>query len=198
MKNTTLGLVRSHLVLAAIVYPVVASAMPGIASAAESACERTNTGLVSSPDKHWVVVQFDENCALGLGSSSTVAMEIAPPDHPDKPQLIFGMSTSSVPEERPRVRWASATELQIVVPNLADVGLQVALFQGITITLKRCPDDPEARARLLKWRQAIASYSRKLEDWHNGTRNAANQPVEPAAPPPEKVSFLQCVTNMGL
>jgi hypothetical protein len=101
--------------------------------------------------------------------------------------------TMTVPRSRddwPRVRWLSASAMEIRVPNLAEVTPPIAEYGGVQIALAYCGDNPEDRARLLAYKEGVKQWQKDVSAWvkrRNEDAAAAGprppRPEEPRLPP---------------
>lgn len=155
-----------------------------LAAAAEPAtqCERTDTSEFRSPDGRWLARLYGESCDLGLSSSASVVVELARADDAHFRQNVLGMTMPSKKSGWPRVAWASPTKVLIDLPSSADIGLQMAYFQGVEIDVRLCPRDPANRARWLEYR---ASYRKWVKDNSAWIETKQRNP-QAAGPPPER------------
>ena len=129
----------------------------------EVECERETIAAVVSPDNIWVALVQEGVCSDGgLVTVSTNTVRLARRDSTDTIQLarrpempehandILVVDDYGHAENRPLTQWLSPRKLQITIPNLSGVGLQLSSYQGVEIIVKYEPDDPSARE---KWKK---------------------------------------------
>jgi len=156
----------------------------------EIVCDRSNSITTPSPDGNWTASVQEEACATPNGAAAGITVELHAGKDAGTAQRVF---TSAVPRSRddwPRVRWLSATALEIRVPNLAEVAPPRAEYQGIRITLAYCGDNPEDRARLVAYKEGVKQWQKDVSAWvkrRNEDAAAAGprppRPEEPKLPP---------------
>jgi hypothetical protein len=129
----------------------------------EVACNREPIAMLLSPDNAWVALVHEGECSDGgfANTSTDVvklvrreaigAVELAPsPDRPDHENDVLVLDYYGHFEYRPVLKWLSARELQLTVPNISAIGLQKTSYQDVTIVVRYEPDNPTARE---KWRK---------------------------------------------
>jgi hypothetical protein len=151
----------------------------------ETVCDRSNSITTPSPDGNWTASVQEEACATPTGAAAGITVELHAGKDAGQVQRVF---TSAVPRSRddwPRVRWLSATALEIRVPNLAEVAPPRAEFQGIRITLAYCGDNPEDRARLAAYKESVKQWQKDVSAWVK-RRNEDAAAAGPRPPRPEE------------
>ena len=152
----------------------------------ERHCDEMDATSISSPDGTWIAKSYGEACDSGLSSSAAVVVELVRAGSTTFHQVVLGMSMPSAKSGWPKVTWDSPNKLLIDLPSSAEIGLQVANFQGVEINLRFCPRDPAVRAGWIEYR---ASYRRWLADttaWAEANKrkpaSAGPKPTRPTPP----------------
>jgi hypothetical protein len=151
----------------------------------ETVCDRSNSITTPSPDGNWTASVQEEACATPTGAAAGITVELHAAKDAGQVQRVF---TSAVPRSRddwPRVRWLSATALEIRVPNLAEVAPPRAEFQGIRITLAYCGDNPEDRARFAAYKESVKQWQKEVSAWVK-RRNEDAAAAGPRPPRPDE------------
>lgn len=167
------------------------------ASAAEengAHCDEIDTSTFKAPDGAWIAKVYGETCDLGLSSSASVVVELVRAGNTKFRQVVLSMTMPPTKSEWPRLAWESPKNVLIDVPSSAEIGLQMAYFQGVEIGLQFCPRDPAERARWLEYRasyrQWIADTSAWTEMKKKAPGSAVPKPVRPM--PPSTVTDSTC------
>ena len=165
-------------------------AAPLAAGAEEIVCDRSHPYTTPSPDGSWTASVQEEACATPSGAAAGVTVELHPGKDPQQAQRVFTMTVPRSRDDWPRIRWLSATALEIRVPNLAEVRPPREEHQGIRITLAYCGDNPGDRARLVAYKEAVKQWQRDVSAWVKRRKEdeaAAGprppRPEEPRLPP---------------
>lgn len=151
-------------------------------------CEQMDTTDLKSPDGVWIARVYGEVCDQGLMTSASVAIDLVRADNVGYRQSIFGMTMPPKHNDWPRVTWPSAKKVIVRVPSSAEIGLQMAYFQGVEVDVHFCPGGPAERARWLEYGAAYRRWSKETTAWiEKKKRDPASvgpQPVRPAPPAP--------------
>lgn len=125
----------------------------------ESGCEQRRAfAEAPSPDGLWTARFYQNVCGGGFGTTYVDdTVEIARPNEAPHPLptvgVAFEMHDPSYGQPRPMaLKWLSARELEITIPNDASAGMQRSTFGDFAISYKYTPDDPVERACLKQWR----------------------------------------------
>jgi len=157
-------------------------------------CDESDSSTFKVPNGVWTARLYGETCDLGLSSSASVVIELVRADNPTSRQVILGMTMPPTKAGRPRLAWESPNKILIDLPSSAEIGLQMAYFQGVEIDVRFCPRDPAARAGWLEYRasyrQWIADTSAWTEKRKQNPDSAGPKPVRPM--PPSKVADVAC------
>jgi hypothetical protein len=163
---------------------------PLACGAEETACERSGSITTQSPDASWTASVQEVACATASGAGAGITVELLSGKDASKVQRVFTMPVPRSREDWPRVRWLSATAIEIRVPNLAEVSPPRAEYEGIRISLAYCEDNPEDRARLAAYKEGVKQWQKEVSAWVKrrkedeaaaGPRPA--RPEEPRLPP---------------
>ncbi len=163
---------------------------PQAFGAEETVCERSGSITTRSPDGAWTASVQEVACATATSAGAGITVELHPENGAAKVQRVFTMTVPRSRDDWPRVRWLSASAMEIRVPNLAEVTPPLAEHQGVRITLAYCGDNPEDRARLLAYKEGVKQWQKDVSAWvkrRNEDAVAAGprppRPEEPRLPP---------------
>jgi len=153
-------------------------------------CDHSGAKTTPSPDGHWVAIVQEEVCATDKGAAAGVNVDLAPADDPSHKRRVFSMAVPRSRDEWPRIIWRSATSMEVWVPNLAEVGAQVAEPEGVHIDLKYCGDNPQERAQRAQYQAALKQWMKDTTAWvqqkkadPNATAPRPKRPEEPVLTP---------------
>ena len=168
--------------------------IPPVAAAQsnERMCEKIDSRQFASPDDVWQVEVYGEVCDQGLYSSAAVVVALERGDAPSITQTVLGMDLPSDESDWPVVAWTSSSELLIVLPASARIGLQVAYFQGINVEVQYCPST--ARNDWLAYWASSEKWLAQYRVWAETKRQEpASDIPEPESPvPPPRASTSEC------
>lgn len=166
--------------------------LPGLA--AERVCEQSESTVSAAPaGKLAASVQHQvcETTAGGVAAAVTVFVgEAAAPLDGTR---VAAIAVPRSREEWPQVVWRSQAALEVWVPNFAQV-LETAPAAGdVSITLRYCGDDPEARARVAQYQVDLQEWMTAVTRWNElRQRDAAAAGVRPPRPEQPKVNNRPC------
>lgn len=121
-------------------------------------CDRSGEHVVESPDGARRAVRMDFACGGFGGASLFTAVGIVPRDRiPSVGDEVF--VGGEYDKDTVRLEWKSPKNLQITVPNSAEIYMRKDLHWGILVEIKFDPDDPIAREKLLREREERAAKS---------------------------------------
>jgi hypothetical protein len=161
-------------------------ALPGFAAAAERACEQSESTVTASPQGRWSASVQHQVCDTGGGVAAAVTVYVGEAAAPLQGRRVAAIAVPRSREEWPRAVWRSESSLEVWVPNFATV-LETSPGTGeVSVTLRYCGDDPEARARvaayegeLKQWMQAVSRWAERRKSDPEG---AGPRPVRPEEP----------------
>lgn len=162
---------------------LVLFALPASA-AGESAkqCDETDASKFESPDGTWIARSYGEVCDLGLSTSAAVVLELVHAGNARLRQVIFTMTMPPTKSAWPTLSWESPKKVLIKVSSSAEVGLQVAYFQGVEVEVRFCPAN---RARWLEYRASYRKWIADTTAWNEMKKRDPNSAVpKPARPVP--------------
>jgi hypothetical protein len=152
-------------------------------------CEvRKELARAASPDGKWVASVYDSSWTDGgFVTTFTDTVEITRPDEKVSPcpsaGTVFAMD--GVDADDPIVvTWTGPRNLEVTIPNKAEVDTQKTAFSDVRISYKYVPDDPVERACWAKWR-ALPS-----EEWIRLT-------MGPDAVEKSNMFFARCRAEAG-
>lgn len=158
------------------------------AEAKAESCARTDLSRLQSPDSRWIASVYGESCDLGLATSMAVVVDLSRSGMTAPPVKVLGITMPASKALWPRPKWESATTLGIQLPANADIGLRMAQYQDIDISIHFCPSDPRARQRWLDYKEAYHKWLADFAAWVRSNRQqpgaaaGARPPSAPKAP----------------
>jgi hypothetical protein len=166
--------------------PLLIALLPPLAQGAEeTVCDRSNSLTTPSPDGRWTASVQEVACATPTGAAAGITVELHSSEDASLAPRVFTMPVPSSREDWPRVRWLSAAAIEIRVPNLAEVAPPAPQFQGIAISLAYCGDNPEDRARVAAYKDAIKQWQKVVSAWVK-RRKEDEAAAGPRPPRPEE------------
>ena len=165
----------------------LSAAAPSGALAADRACDQSESIVTVAPGGSLaasVQHQVCETAAGGVAAAITVFVgEAASPLDGDR---VVAVQVPRTRDEWPQAVWRSQSLLEVWVPNLAKVLESTDTYQGVSVHLKYCGDDPAARARVVQheadmqqWMQDVSRWAQARKDDPQG---AGPRPVRPEEP----------------
>jgi hypothetical protein len=134
-------------------------------SAEETVCERSGSITTRSPDGNWTASVQEVACASAAGAGAGITVELHSEKKPSTVQRVFTITVPRSRDDWPRVRWLSATAMEIRVPNLAEVSPPVTEYEGVRISLAYCGDNPDDRARLAAYKEGVKQWQKDVSAW---------------------------------
>jgi len=170
----------------ALLMLLLGSLAPPALSAAENACDQSETRATPSPDGHWVANVQHEVCATATGAAAGITVILASKQDTTRSKRVFMMPVPRSRDDWPRIRWLESSAIEIRVPNLAEVTPPDAEFDGIHISLAYCGDNPEDRARQAGYKAAVKQWQRDVSAWvkrrNEDAQVAGPRPTRPEEP----------------
>lgn len=159
---------------------LLATTLPALAVAADATtselvCENSESRLAPSPDGKWVAKVQEEACVTPNGAAAGITVILESTQPPERRKRVFIMPVPRSRDDWARVRWLGPTALEVRVPNLAEPAPPDPEFAGIRITLAHCGDNPDDRARLAAYREAVKQWQKDVTAW------AAKRKEDPAS-----------------
>lgn len=164
---------------------MVLGALPLTAPAAENFCDRSGSKTTPSPDGKWVANVQEEVCATATGAAAGITVVLSSTGEPVRSRRVFIMPVPRSRDDWPKVRWEAPDAVELRVPNLTEAAPPEAQFEGIRISLVYCGDNPDDRARLAAWKQAVLQWQKDVGQWVK-RRNEDAQAAGPRPPRPEE------------
>jgi hypothetical protein len=154
--------------------------------AADAECDQSETRSSPSPDGRWLANVQEQVCATATGAAAGVTVILASKHDNALSKRVFTMAVPRSRDDWPRIRWLSSSAVEIRVPNLAEVAPPDTEFNGIRITLAYCGDNPDDRARLAAYKEAVKQWQRDVSAWvkrrNEDARAAGERPARPEEP----------------
>lgn len=156
-------------------------------------CDEIDVFELESPDTSWTARMYGETCDLGLATSASVVVELVRDGYPTIAQTVLGMSMPPRKADWPELSWESPSRLVIQLPSRAEIGLQMASFQGVEIDVRFCPSDPNDRAQWLEYRAAYKNWIDETAEWVKNQQERDRNVPKPIRPqPPKSTSDGDC------
>ena len=150
------------------------------AGAAERVCEQSESIVTPSPrGGHAASVQH-QVCDTGAGVSAAITVYVGDAAAPLKGGRVVSVAVPRSRGEWPIARWRDARSLEVWVPNLATVLETQSAYGDVSVTLKYCGDDPEARQR-------VAQHEVDMQRWMEAVTQGAER----------RLKVLQSLDTLG-
>jgi hypothetical protein len=164
--------------------------LPAAAHAAEErVCDRSESRLTPSPDGSWTASVQEEVCSTERGAAAAITVVLVPRDAPQETGRVVATAVPASRDDWARVVWRSAGALEVWVPNLAHVVEVKPAYCDVQVTLKYCGDNPQDRARVAGYQDALKAWMRETTAWVERRKQDAatagprpTRPEEPRAP----------------
>jgi hypothetical protein len=167
--------------------------MPAAATAAERICDQSETKATPAPGGEWVANVQHQVCDTGNGAAAAITVIIASLKDPAKSKLVFMMPVPRSRDDWPRVRWISASAVELRVANLSEAPEAEPLYEGIRISRVFCNDNPADRAAVVAYKDAIQQWQKVVTAWNDKRKQdpeaAGARPPRPEEP---RLSPGQC------
>lgn len=179
---------RTHIFLTACLMLVLPGAF---AAAAERVCEQSESTVTPAPDGRLAASVQHQVCETATGGvSAAVTVFVGDAAEPQRGTRVVATAVPRSREEWPVAVWRSPSMLEVWVPNFAQVLETRAAHDGVTVALKYCHDDPEARARVAQHEVDMQQWMQAVTRWVEA-RNADPQAAGPRPPRPEEPRILR-------
>lgn len=162
---------------------------PVLMQGAEQVCDRSESRLTPSPDGVWVAKVQEEVCSTATGAAAGITVIIEASADEQRSKRVFIMPVPRSRDDWPRVRWASATALEVRVANLSEAAPPEPQFAGVSITLAYCQDNPQDRVQMAAYKAAVKQWQKDVSVWVKLRKEDAAaagtippKPIEPALP----------------
>ena len=167
---------------------------PTLAWSAERVCEQSGSTVSPAPaGKLAASVQHQVCETSGGGVAAAVTVFVGEAAAPLKGSRVAAIAVPRTREEWPRVVWRSERALEVWVPNFAQVLETVAAAGEVSVTLRYCGDDPQARARVAQYQLDLQQWMSAVTRWNElRQRDAAAAGPRPPRPDEPKVMNRPC------
>lgn len=166
----------------------------GVADTAERACEQSESTVTQSPSGRLAASVQHQVCETAAGgAAAAVTVFVGDAAVPLQGARVAAIAVPRSREEWPRVVWRTESSLEVWVPNLAQV-LETAPGRGdVSITLKYCADDPDARARVAQYQTDLQQWMAAVSRWNElRQRDAVAAGPRPARPEEPRATSRPC------
>lgn len=135
-----------------------------LGSCSHSGCERVwSSAAVASPDHQWFAQVREYACSSGLGGWEEKDVELTSRTHPQDRVTVLTPTGQWTEPAQIELRWVSAHELRIVVPNRTNFDSPASQYKDVKIGVEYSPDDPVDRAKWREWQKRNDELVRKGE-----------------------------------
>ena len=179
----------------AALLPAVALLLwPVFSPGAEQVCDRSESRLTPSPDGVWVAKVQEEVCSTATGAAAGITVIIEASNDEQRSKRVFIMPVPRSRDDWARVRWTSATALEVRVANLSEASPPEPQFEGVHITLAYCNDNPQERSQLAAYKAAVKQWQKDVGAWVKLRKeDAAAAGTMPAKPVEPVLSAGRCI-----
>ncbi|HWL62539.1 MAG TPA: hypothetical protein VNQ32_07070 [Steroidobacteraceae bacterium] len=161
---------------------------------AERVCEQSESSVSIAPAGKLVASVQHQVCETsGGGVAAAVTVFVGAPAAPLNGTRVAAIAVPGSRDEWPRVVWRSDSALEVWVPNLAQVLETAAAAGDVSVALRYCGDDPEARASVAQYQVDLQQWMAAVTRWNElrqSDPDAAGQ--RPARPVEPKVTRRPC------
>jgi hypothetical protein len=172
---------------------MLAALMPAAAAAAERICDQSETKATPAPGGEWVANVQHEVCDTGNGAGAAITVIIASLKDPAKSRRVFMMPVPRSRDDWPKVRWDSATAVELRVANLSEAPAPEPQYEGIRISLVYCNDNPSDRAAVVAYKAAVLQWQKDVTAWNDKRKqNADAAGARPPRPEEPRLSPGRC------
>ena len=155
--------------------------------AAERVCDQSESTVTVAPGGSLAASVQHQVCETAAGgAAAAITVFVGEAAAPLDGGRVVAVQVPRTRDEWPQAVWRSQSLLEVWVPNLAKVLQSTDTYQGVSVHLKYCGDDPAARARvdqhqadLQQWMQAVSRWAQARKDDPQG---AGPRPVRPEEP----------------
>jgi len=159
----------------------------GAATAAERACDQSESTVVPSPGGSFAASVQHQVCETASGGvSAAITVFVGEAAAPMKGERMVSVAVPRSRDEWPRAVWRGEQALEVWVPNLANVLESKPRHGSVTVALKYCADDPEARAQVAQhavdlklWMESVSRWAELRRDDPQGAGPRPPRPEEP-------------------
>jgi hypothetical protein len=171
--------------------------LPALAGAAERECEQSEATVTKSPDGRLAASVQHQVCATASGGvAAGVTVFIGAAAAPLQGSRVLMVAVPRNRDEWPRAVWQGNASLAVWVPNLAKVLETKPAAGDVTVALKYCGDDPEARARVAGFQQEVQQWMLAVTRWSELRRqDAAAAGPRPARPEEPRLTARACTDD---
>lgn len=161
---------------------------------AERVCEQSESSVVAAPAGKVAASVQHQVCETSSGGvAAAVTVFVGEAAAPLNGTRVAAVAVPRSREEWPQVVWRSDSALEVWVPNLAQVLETAPVAGGISITLRYCGDDPEARARVAQYQVDLQEWMAAVTRWNElRQRDAAAAGPRPPRPEQPKTASRPC------
>lgn len=167
---------------------------PALAGAAERTCEQSESTISAAPAGALAASVQHQVCATASGGvAAAVTVFVGEAAAPLKGTRVAAIAVPRTREEWPHVVWRSDAALEVWVPNLAQVLETAPAAGGVSVTLRYCADDPDARARVAQFQVDLQLWMAAVTRWNElRQRDAAAAGPRPRRPEEPKAVNRPC------
>jgi hypothetical protein len=141
-------------------------ALPGLAAAAERACEQSERTVTLSPKGRWEASVQHQVCETDAGGvAAAVTVYVGEAGAALQGGRVVATAVPRTRDEWPRAVWREDSLLEIWVPNFAQVLETKAAYRDVAVVLKHCADDPDARARVAQHQVQLQQWMASVSQW---------------------------------
>ena len=167
---------------------------PALAGAAGRTCEQSASTVSAAPAGALAASVQHQVCeTAGGGVAAAVTVIVGEAGAPLEGTRVAAVAVPRSREEWPRVVWRSDSALEVWVPNLAQVLETVPAAGGVSVMLKYCGDDPEARAGVAQHKEDLQRWMDAVTRWNDQRKvDAAAAGPRPQRPEEPKFTNRPC------
>lgn len=176
---------RFHLLTTAALAVTALAVAP--AWSAEPVCEQSESTVTASPKGQRAASVQHQVCETAAGGvAAAITVYVGEAGAPLKGERVVSVAVPRSRDEWPIARWRGEDQLDVWVPNLANVLDSRPAAGDVKVALRYCADDPAERQRvaqyevdLQRWREATSRWAEKRRSDPQGAGERPPRPAEP-------------------
>jgi hypothetical protein len=171
-----------------LVSALLALVLPSVPlAAAERVCDQSDPVVTPSPDGRWAASVQHQVCETDAGGvAAAITVFVGAPGAALQGGRVAATAVPRSHAEWPRVVWRSGSQLEVWVPNLAQVLETTSGYREVAVALKYCQDDPDARAQVARYKVEMQRWMEAVTRWvelrNTDPQAAGARPQRPEEP----------------
>lgn len=174
---------RAHFLIPVL---LLLAASPPLAAADGLACDQSDSRVIPSPDGRWAASVQHQVCETPTGGvAAAITVFVGEAGAPLQGRRMVAIGVPRSHDEWPRAVWRGESQLEVWVPNFANVLETQPAYRDVAVTLRYCGDDPDARARVARYEVDLKRWMEETSRWAK-RRKSDPEGAGPRPPRPEE------------